>query len=1149
MIKRKKISIFFAVFSLIISACGAEGTTSTQVIEDTTTNSSTTTLAPTPVVIVDEAALVMPPILLKPLIGATGILVSGKEDWEVIKTIVPLDMGVKIRTADNGTAQMTFEDGSSLLMGGNSVINVRSFSYEKESGSRILTVDVISGSIAYDIFSEGLTASLAKIVTPTAELSVHGTEGVFEYDVSTFSAKSTVLEGGEKTDDAIFSELLPDKDGNPVLVAVSQTAGTELGSATTGGSGWIEEDSSTVALIIDDFVSNMEGECSYTCKAATQESLADGSESLTAENAADAVFTEGDSNRMNLASSLLVAAGAPEGITNSVQELGEAVAEVAVPEEQVQEFIDKTWDEAPSEDSGSYCEDNPGACQSGEEGPPTEFFEQFGDASQVSESNEFENFDHEDHGDFRSQHGMMQFISADTNAVNKLAETGDMASAMALAASNMFVNAGEEEYSEGTFCYDNPDDPGCENGSPSPEFLALAFKGNHFVEDMVQDMGFEYSFTENEFKPDYCTDEPWLSECSDGAEYHGDDFEDGGLYCESNPDVCAEEGDLGLYGEHDEDSFCYENPEEDECQGGNSASVYSFFHVYDEGVLGDEWEPVDCEAYPDDSMCTGEGDFFHEHVVDSTAIALDRSDMFKIFGGPEEVSGPPEEFCAQNQDSYECSSDYTASDVYSTGEYVAPSYCDEAPDSPECNEDFGSHDDAYDGPLTGDFLSQYVSPEEGSDDGPAFCAEYPDHPECSRDYHSDNNTNQGVFLSNVFSDDAGVDLAQQAQYNNTIEAADDLADSKYGNHDEYYVLDCALPENTDHPDCLDEGNNVGGLYAGGEGTVSEYENIGEENSDEICITDPNNPVCYEDGEEDDTWDHQDNEGEKEEGGFSWSDEDNADQYSESQEQHEEFEDDFCTDNPEETSCGGGGYLEGGTHEDDGAYCEENPGACEGNGENQGGVGDQDGGDHGDVGDQDGGDHGDVGDQDGENHGDGSPIDDGSDPGYSGDNVDCSTNPSNPACGEGYGGPSGTDCSLLGNQSLPECGGGETTFDCSDPAYASQCSGEESSASEGGSGQGGGGNHEGGEGNYEGGEDPNACPPNCENQGGEGNYEGGEGEPPQGGQPQEEPQQGQQQQEPQPQEQPQEPQQQGPQPQGPQPQEQPQEQPPSENRGH
>ena len=91
-------------------------------------------------------------------------MTSTGDDWEVISAIVPLEMGVKIRTADNGTAQMTFEDGSALLMGGNSVINVRSFDYDEEAGARVLTVDVISGSIAYDIFSEGLTASLAKLL-------------------------------------------------------------------------------------------------------------------------------------------------------------------------------------------------------------------------------------------------------------------------------------------------------------------------------------------------------------------------------------------------------------------------------------------------------------------------------------------------------------------------------------------------------------------------------------------------------------------------------------------------------------------------------------------------------------------------------------------------------------------------------------------------------------------------------------------------------------------------------------------------------------------------------------------------------------------------------------------------------------------------
>ena len=48
----------------------------------------------------------------------------------------------------------------------------------------------------------------------------------------------------------------------------------------------------------------MQGECSYTCKAETQEGLAEGSEQLTADVAVNAVFTESDNQRMDLAQTL-----------------------------------------------------------------------------------------------------------------------------------------------------------------------------------------------------------------------------------------------------------------------------------------------------------------------------------------------------------------------------------------------------------------------------------------------------------------------------------------------------------------------------------------------------------------------------------------------------------------------------------------------------------------------------------------------------------------------------------------------------------------------------------------------------------------------------------------------------------------------------
>ena len=143
--KRKKSFVILTILFLILSACGDSDDTSNETLE-TTEETTTTTAADVETSsgeVYNEADLVVPPILLKPLIGATGILTSTSEDWEIVTEIVPLDMGVKIRTADNGTAQMTFEDGSALLMGGNSVINIRSFDYDEEEKARVLTVDVV----------------------------------------------------------------------------------------------------------------------------------------------------------------------------------------------------------------------------------------------------------------------------------------------------------------------------------------------------------------------------------------------------------------------------------------------------------------------------------------------------------------------------------------------------------------------------------------------------------------------------------------------------------------------------------------------------------------------------------------------------------------------------------------------------------------------------------------------------------------------------------------------------------------------------------------------------------------------------------------------------------------------------------------------
>ena len=85
---------------------------------------------------------------------------------------------------------------------------------------------------------------------------------------------------------------------------------------------------------------------------------------------------------------------------------------------------------------------------------------------------------------------------------------------------------------------------------------------------------------------------------ADGPQYVGGAFEEGGAYCEANPENCEEggpkPGNIFFGATPQDDSFCADNPESPECKGGNAQAVYTFFHVYDENVLGNEWEPVDC---------------------------------------------------------------------------------------------------------------------------------------------------------------------------------------------------------------------------------------------------------------------------------------------------------------------------------------------------------------------------------------------------------------------------------------------------------------------------------------------------------------------------------------------------------------------------
>ena len=74
-----------------------------------------------------------------------------------------------------------------------------------------------------------------------------------------------------------------------------------------------------------------------------------------------------------------------------------------------------------------------------------------------------------------------------------------------------------------------------------------------------------------------------MPECANGPEFVGDAFEEGGAYCEANPEGCAEgnseAGKMFFGGGPKEDSFCADSPDSPECMGGNAQAVYKFFHV------------------------------------------------------------------------------------------------------------------------------------------------------------------------------------------------------------------------------------------------------------------------------------------------------------------------------------------------------------------------------------------------------------------------------------------------------------------------------------------------------------------------------------------------------------------------------------------
>ena len=183
---------------------------------------------------------------------------------------------------------------------------------------------------------------------------------------------------------------------------------------------------------------------------------------------------------------------------------------------------------------------------------------------------------------------------------------------------------------------------------------------------------------------------------------------------------------------------------------------------------------------------------------------------------------------------------------------------------------------------------------------------YPDHPECSRDYYAiDESLNQD-FLGKAFSNAAFVDISQQNVYFSSIESADVLSESKYGNHNDYLISN-PLGEDI-APGSDDFSPELASLFVGDENTEIEN-NYTEGDLIDLCEGNATDPLCYSSNNEEsdflfdlpDTNVGPDSNNPPPPSNF-WGSEEAQNQFEFQQDSYEDFADDFCSNNPTDPTC-------------------------------------------------------------------------------------------------------------------------------------------------------------------------------------------------------------------------------------------------------
>lgn len=113
--------------------------------------------------------------------GVEGIVYQfheGEVTGKLVELASPIFRKDRIKTGAQAKSSFTFDDGSILTLGENSVVNITKHIYDPDKGFREMVVEVSLGAVKFLVTKAKGENSTFKVVTPAVTASVRGTEFV-----------------------------------------------------------------------------------------------------------------------------------------------------------------------------------------------------------------------------------------------------------------------------------------------------------------------------------------------------------------------------------------------------------------------------------------------------------------------------------------------------------------------------------------------------------------------------------------------------------------------------------------------------------------------------------------------------------------------------------------------------------------------------------------------------------------------------------------------------------------------------------------------------------------------------------------------------------------------------------------------------------